>query len=123
MSEQKDLTRNSGEMRCSASDRSAKDRRWSEYPIGTKAYAIDGGWWVRVSLGWKWCSGSTFPIPGADADAIGNCIELPESGFKFCGRCGSKSNAIDFNDGNVPGIGYEQETKYKCTKCPNEWWD
>lgn len=55
--------------------RVAVDRPWDEYPIGTKAHAYNGGHWVRVVGGWKWCTGSTFPTPGADA--IGNCIELP----------------------------------------------
>jgi hypothetical protein len=51
------------------------DRPWSEYPIGTKAHAFNGGHWIRVRNGWKWFNGSTFPTPGADA--IGECIELP----------------------------------------------
>jgi hypothetical protein len=52
-----------------------KDREWRDYPIGTKAHAINGGYWIRVKNGWKWCSGDTFPTPGGDA--VGNCIELP----------------------------------------------
>jgi hypothetical protein len=28
-----------------------KDRPWNEYPIGTKAYAFNGGYWERVRLG------------------------------------------------------------------------
>ena len=32
-----------------------------EYPIGTKAKAIGGGYWMRVEYGWRWCTGSTFP--------------------------------------------------------------
>lgn len=43
-----------------------KDREWWEYPLGTKAYAIMGGYWERVDGGWKWLGGSTFPTPGAD---------------------------------------------------------
>ena len=39
---------------------------WEEYPIGTKVYAIGGGYWEKTSRGWKWCTGSTFPTPGAD---------------------------------------------------------
>jgi hypothetical protein len=40
-------------------------------PIGTKAPAIGGGYWVRTHVGWTWPSddkgnGSTFPRPGAD---------------------------------------------------------
>lgn len=43
-----------------------KDRDWSEYPINTIAPAIMGGYWHRVERGWKWCTGDTFPGPGAD---------------------------------------------------------
>jgi len=35
-------------------------------PIGTKAPSINGGHWVKVERGWKWCTGSTFPRPGGD---------------------------------------------------------
>lgn len=52
-----------------------RDRPWSDYPIDTIAHAFNGGYWIRVSRGWKWFNGSTFPTPGADA--IGECIELP----------------------------------------------
>lgn len=52
------------------------DRNWSEYPIGTKAHAYNGGYWIKTERGWKWCNGSTFPTPGADA--IGKCIEMPK---------------------------------------------
>lgn len=41
--------------------------RWNAYPIGTRAHAISGGHWDRVVDGWKWCTGDTFPTPGADA--------------------------------------------------------
>ena len=40
---------------------------WSDYPMGTRAYSVSGGHWERVPGGWKWCTGSTFPTPGADA--------------------------------------------------------
>ena len=42
-----------------------RDREWHEYPIGTKAYSYNGGYWEKVSDGWKWQRGSTFPTPGA----------------------------------------------------------
>lgn len=35
-------------------------------PVGTKAPAVTGGYWTRVGRGWRWCTGSTFPRPGAD---------------------------------------------------------
>jgi len=47
---------------------------WAEYPLGTKAYACTGGYWIKQTIGWKWCTGATFPTPGGDA-----CyITLPE---------------------------------------------
>lgn len=52
------------------------DRDWSDYPIGTKAHAVMGGYWIRVQHGWKWFNGSAFPTPGGDA--CGACIELPK---------------------------------------------
>ena len=39
----------------------------SRYPIGTRAYDIQGGHWKRVSNGWNWCAGLTFPTPGGNA--------------------------------------------------------
>lgn len=50
------------------------DRPWSEYPIGTKAHAVNGGHWKKTERGWKWCSGSTFCTPGGDAVSV----EIPE---------------------------------------------
>jgi hypothetical protein len=45
-------------------------RRWSEYPIGTKArQSWEGGHWVKIEHGWKWHCGSTFPYPGG-ADQV-----------------------------------------------------
>ena len=66
---------------CSAkSGRLWKDRDWSDYPLGTKAHAYNGGHWMRVPAGWKWFCGSTFPTPGGDA--IGACIELPNNAVR-----------------------------------------
>lgn len=40
---------------------------WKDYPVGTKAFAIDGGHWTKTERGWKWMEhGSTFPTPGAN---------------------------------------------------------
>lgn len=59
----------------------SQDRPWNEYPLGTKAHAFMGGFWIRVALGWKWCTGATFPTPGGDA--IGQCVELqPPNGTR-----------------------------------------
>jgi hypothetical protein len=41
-----------------------QSKPWSEYPIGTKVFAIMGGYWEKTAGGWKWCTGSTFPTPG-----------------------------------------------------------
>jgi hypothetical protein len=40
---------------------------WEEYPVGTKAMALMGGYWTRIERGWQWMGGSIFPRPGADA--------------------------------------------------------
>ena len=50
--------------------RQSIDRPWEDYPIGTKAHAFTGGYWERVDLGWKWCTGATFPTPGGDAMSV-----------------------------------------------------
>jgi len=59
------------------SARLVKDRSWSEYPTGTKVHAYNGGHWIKTPNGWKWFCGATFPTPGGDA--IGACVELPNS--------------------------------------------
>lgn len=48
-------------------DRVRRDRPWHEYPIGTKAWSLGGGHWLRTDRGWKWHMGDTFPTPGGDA--------------------------------------------------------
>ncbi len=57
------------------------DRPWREYPLGTKAHACIGGYWLKMAHGWKWNgpngNGGAFPTPGGDA--CGACIELPET--------------------------------------------
>lgn len=36
-------------------------------PIGTKAMASGGGFWMRTAQGWRWNNvASTFPRPGGD---------------------------------------------------------
>ena len=49
--------------------------RRGDYPIGTKAFSIDGGYWTRVDGGWKWHLGDVFPSLGADAFKV----EIPAS--------------------------------------------
>jgi len=40
---------------------------WTEYSIGTRAFALMGGYWEKTKLGWRWTSGGcTFPTPGGD---------------------------------------------------------
>lgn len=43
-----------------------QSKPWDAYPIGTKVYAVSGGYWEKTGKGWKWCTGNTFPTPGAD---------------------------------------------------------
>lgn len=43
---------------------------WDQYPIGTKARAVMGGYWIKTERGWKWFCGATFPTPGGDACSI-----------------------------------------------------
>jgi hypothetical protein len=37
-----------------------------------------------------------------------------------CRKCDGAMAAISHNSGNIPGIGYESETTYKCNSCGNE---
>ncbi len=53
-----------------------RDRAWSDYPVGTKAHSVLGGYWLRTKDGWRANGGDAFPHPGADAS--GDCIELPD---------------------------------------------
>jgi hypothetical protein len=53
------------------------DRPFKEYPIGTKAQALGGGYWIKNERGWKWCTGATFPAPGGDWTGM---ISLPNCG-------------------------------------------
>lgn len=46
------------------------DRPWAEYPIGTRAISVYGGFWEKTESDWKWCCGDTFPTPGGDAIAV-----------------------------------------------------
>lgn len=53
------------------------DRPFKDYPLGTKAQAGGGGYWIKNKRGWKWCTGSTFPSPGGDWNgmiSLPNCI-------------------------------------------------
>ena len=49
------------------------DRSWCKFPVGTKAFSISGGYWIKTEAGWKWHTGDTFPTPGWDA----YMVELP----------------------------------------------
>lgn len=51
------------------------DRPFKDYPIGTKARSHGGGWWIKTTFGWQWCTGSTFTSPGGDWDGS---VKLPE---------------------------------------------
>ena len=56
------------------------DRPYDEYPIGTKAFATGGGYWIKNNMGWKWCTGVTFPRPGGD---VSGYVELPMKSLKW----------------------------------------
>ena len=43
-----------------------QSKPWDAYPVGTKVYAVNGGYWEKNSYGYKWCNGATFPSPGGD---------------------------------------------------------
>lgn len=47
-----------------------KNKKWKDCPIGTKAHALSGGYWIKLENGWRWCIGDTFPTPGADVIKI-----------------------------------------------------
>lgn len=53
-----------------------KDRPWSDYPLGTKAYAVDGSYWTKHDQGWRWSgNGYVHPEPGCDVERV----ELPDA--------------------------------------------
>lgn len=48
-----------------------KNADWSDLPIGTKAQAIMGGYWIKREHGWQWNeNGGVFPRPGGDASGM-----------------------------------------------------
>ena len=57
---------NRSELRTNCGQPIPRDKPWHLYPNGTKAPAHGGGHWVRVTGGWKWCTGDIFPTPGGD---------------------------------------------------------
>lgn len=52
--------------------------KWQDYPPGTKAHSINGGYWEKVTKGWKWLGGNIFPAPGGDASRIVIPENLPD---------------------------------------------
>lgn len=42
------------------------ERMLAEAPEGSKAISVCGGHWLKMERGWRWCTGSVFPRPGAD---------------------------------------------------------
>ena len=47
--------------------------KWTQFPVGTKVYGINGGFYTKVMTGWQWLNGNIFPNPSADWSRI----ELP----------------------------------------------
>ena len=51
------------------------DRPFRDYPIGTKAQAQGGGYWIKNKRGWRWCNSyCSFPAPGGDWNGM---VSLP----------------------------------------------
>lgn len=46
-----------------------------KYPIGTKFKSYNGGYWIKVKNGYKWCTGDTFPRVGGDYNGY---VKLPK---------------------------------------------
>lgn len=46
-----------------------------DYPIGTKFQSLNGGYWISTELGFKWCTGATFPNVGGDWNGY---VSLPK---------------------------------------------
>ena len=41
-----------------------KDKLWEDYPMGTKAFATCGGYWIKIKAGWQWYTfGGIVPEP------------------------------------------------------------
>lgn len=50
-------------------------------PMGTRAPAVSGGYWLRVIDGWRWnASGSVFPRPGGDWTGELHVPDTPQHG-------------------------------------------
>jgi len=46
-------------------------REWRDYPVGTRAMAIEGGHWIKQQDGrWRWHCGNAFPTPGGTVSAV-----------------------------------------------------
>ena len=51
---------------------------WEQYPVGTKAIASTGGYWVKEGdYQWRWCTGNVFPTPGGNVIQV-NMPFIPE---------------------------------------------
>lgn len=68
-----------------------KKMRLRDYPIGTKAHSINGGYWIKTDSGWRWCTGDTFPTPGMGDVYRYELPDTAEAGFDceevLCQRC------------------------------------
>ena len=91
--------------------------KWTEFPIGTKVHATNGGNWEKIGKHeWKWLAGSIFPNPGADW----NKIELPftqqevdESYEKVFGKDGKMFGGLT----NCKHEEVESMSGIKCKNC------
>ena len=91
------------------------DRDFSEYPVGSKAFDINGGHWERVQRGWKWLNGDTFGTPGASHT---NTIELPDTHAR-CTTCRKISEVKQM----ITCMDAKQMHRYVCdSKCMIEFY-
>ncbi len=103
-----------GEGEAGYSARFASAGGWSRYPIGTRAYSSSGGYWERVQNGWwKWCTGSTFPTPGADAIEVA----VPATQPREQAGTGAVAQVVAVAD-DTPAGGIEIEWAVEWTSLP-----
>lgn len=86
------------------------DRDFREYPIGSKVFDVNGGYWEKIGRGWKWYTGATFPTPGASHTST---VELPDTHAR-CSNCGAISPHKDM----ITCMDSKQMHRYVCdSKC------
>ena len=108
------------------------DKPLDQYPLGTKARATMGGYWIRVKRGWKWHCGDTFPLPGADWDRTvclpkeDDTIELVGKGYACpnCGKFGDERSYVDRTESvfsHFPDPHYSWTETHSCWNCSKQY--